>query len=913
MVEFIGRTGHYSLFADEARRNAVVVHVAFGTVVASGRLSELSDTTPGGSTWGDGEYSEPEALLAAAHLSASAPVHVDSGRAYTVPRGVRLAAIQALAEVEATGTGASPVGLYTAELLTTSKQISFAQLNAISNFHALGSDTFTNTEVGLRGGLTASTWASAVVNEFPEDLSSFQSLEDFEETLRVDPEYGIDFIARVYLDGSGIDRLYRTDPTGTTYVWDTDTWLSVNGGFETIYDIDNSLDQEPLPVNTTNHVSIDAASAIVLASLLSADPFGHVSIDAINSEEANLVLNALPEEDWAFLQEGITAAAEYTPEERSKNASTQVRDKTGRFATVGTRVMISGNQEATGNITKVNPDNATVTVKLDNGNSVEVPGRTVEKAGPRIATPAQSANNPATANGKVLNTSGIIGQPRTPINSSHAQLPGTLPRMTAQDINTIINDWPAWVAKQRASTPVAFTPSTRAPKDLLDVGDQGRALEQRAGQKLIVDAYDHPLLKDWLKRKSLSGNSNNAIWYSPIRGAASKEAEYEMDPDTSDVQPLYLAIVDSDDPRSVLSLLSLVPASSESPAPMTYERREGRWIREPKFVQDLNSPTPPPVVPLDSETLASVIEQVDDSQGVESSEPAESESTDTVAASAFAVDRALSVLYGTPPAMVAAGKRGGGAEKLREYWTHGKGAAKIRWGTPGDWTRCYRNLRKYMGIRAKGYCALRHKEATGMWTGSKGNMASEETIVASAELRALAAHAQSKFAPITASAGSEPSSGAEFVIPIVIPEDTWSGDGRRVQKGALTVRDLPLPLMWQIKTGSGHDQSIIVGRIDSIERVESGLGNARGFMDTSEHAREAERMIRSRFLNKVSADLDMFEANVDSDGEDELSENQIRPKRTTITTARVMGVTIVAKPAFQECTIELVNTPNQGA
>lgn len=61
------------------------------------------------------------------------------------------------------------------------------------------------------------------------------------------------------------------------------------------------------------------------------------------------------------------------------------------------------------------------------------------------------------------------------------------------------------------------------------------------------------------------------------------------------------------------------------------------------------------------------------------------------------------------------------AEKLRRYWTEGKGALKIRWGTPGDWTRCYRQLRKYMGLRAKGYCQNLHKRATGVWTGSRLN------------------------------------------------------------------------------------------------------------------------------------------------------------------------------------------------
>jgi hypothetical protein len=63
----------------------------------------------------------------------------------------------------------------------------------------------------------------------------------------------------------------------------------------------------------------------------------------------------------------------------------------------------------------------------------------------------------------------------------------------------------------------------------------------------------------------------------------------------------------------------------------------------------------------------------------------------------------------------------GGAEKLRRYWTVGKGGAKIRWGTGGDWTRCVQQLSKYLGPRAKGYCALRHKEMNGIWPGDRNN------------------------------------------------------------------------------------------------------------------------------------------------------------------------------------------------
>jgi hypothetical protein len=57
-----------------------------------------------------------------------------------------------------------------------------------------------------------------------------------------------------------------------------------------------------------------------------------------------------------------------------------------------------------------------------------------------------------------------------------------------------------------------------------------------------------------------------------------------------------------------------------------------------------------------------------------------------------------------------------GAEELRLYWVRGDGAARIAWGTPGDWDRCVALLSPHMGERAKGYCELRHVEATGMTT-----------------------------------------------------------------------------------------------------------------------------------------------------------------------------------------------------
>lgn len=62
------------------------------------------------------------------------------------------------------------------------------------------------------------------------------------------------------------------------------------------------------------------------------------------------------------------------------------------------------------------------------------------------------------------------------------------------------------------------------------------------------------------------------------------------------------------------------------------------------------------------------------------------------------------------------------ANNIANYWKRGEGAAKIRWGTPGDWTRCKRHLTKHVGSeRAKRMCAQWHHDVTGVWPGDKRN------------------------------------------------------------------------------------------------------------------------------------------------------------------------------------------------
>src|SRR5215469_4624984 len=80
------------------------------------------------------------------------------------------------------------------------------------------------------------------------------------------------------------------------------------------------------------------------------------------------------------------------------------------------------------------------------------------------------------------------------------------------------------------------------------------------------------------------------------------------------------------------------------------------------------------------------------------------------------------------PERLSDGERAGGAvtnprgtERLHEYWVHGEGAAKIRWGEPGDFDRCVLHLGKYIAD-PKGYCDLAHHAALGMWPAQHAEM-----------------------------------------------------------------------------------------------------------------------------------------------------------------------------------------------
>ena len=1000
-MHLIGTSKTLALFA--SGDNAVVIDTNVNLVLETGSTKVLSLAHDWSSTQIDVPASL-EDLAAGALANFEIKVLSSGSRMYTIPKGVQAEAKRALEWRKEHKRGGTPVGLNTARTLAKGGQIGIEKVRHIAKYfprHEIDKKAkgYEPGEKGfpsrgriawaLWGGDSAWRWSQAIVErENKKALTSdgyampgYSSEYDdygaprmydadtdaFKQAHELDHSVGPEFLCRIRLDGSGIDRLYKIDLDGLVYFWDGDSWDDLGHVDGDIYSYDKMLDDAYDTVEK-DHVLIDPGSAIIISAKLQEAPFSRVSIEQVDRDEAMLVANALSDVDWDFVDYSMTAAGEApldstpgvdTPEEKSVRARRQVRDATGKFAAQGSRVVISGDiQNGVGKITSINPDNGTVNVQLDNGSATTVPADTTSKvenyipllSGPSLEMPE-------------FDTSGILGQPRTPIDRPNAQIPGTLPALTPNDLQSILYNWPAWVKEQRASfkplaepTPVKvgvpaepdpepYKPMTEDERQKI-IGKTGKQLERDSGRKIVLDPYQHPMLKDWLKKPGTASVARTSTYSVEEAITAAAEAKNELNPDNSDVQPMYVAIVSPDDPRAVLDLVSIVPASETSNLPMAYKRVEGAWVRDEGILADLNSATPPPVVPLDADTLESVLTQVDKVEPlVSSAQPS--------------LDLVLMVLWGprveAQPVMNddvivdqfmagdveeeptgiddedlfdfsirAAGgldRNRGNAEKLRRYWTIGKGGMKIRWGTGGDWTRCYRYLKKYMGPRAKGYCALRHKEMNGMWPGDRNNrkfamrqggrevftneiLASSEEILEKASLNARRNDAKAR---LTMTAAGENYTGAKFMIPLVIPEGIESGDGRQFEPESIEIRELPLPLMWQIKTSDGHAGSVVVGRIDSMERIEGGIGNATGCFDTGAYGQEAERMVREGFLRGVSADMDKFEAEEVTNEAETDEDRKVESGKLNITKARVMGVTIVPKPAFQECKILIVD------
>ncbi|UOW92767.1 capsid maturation protease [Microbacterium phage RobinRose] len=81
--------------------------------------------------------------------------------------------------------------------------------------------------------------------------------------------------------------------------------------------------------------------------------------------------------------------------------------------------------------------------------------------------------------------------------------------------------------------------------------------------------------------------------------------------------------------------------------------------------------------------------------------------------------------------------------RIRRYWVEGEGAAKIGWGTPGDFNRCRAQLAKYVQNPEwlAGLCANMHYEATKTWPNPGGKRGDLGLVASAAPLFSLVASA----------------------------------------------------------------------------------------------------------------------------------------------------------------------------
>lgn len=903
-LDYAGRNRRLALFT--GRDKAVIVDTKHMTAsVSSVEIAKSSQT------W-DETAKAPDALVAsiadAAFRAASTPGTVQAledsfKRGFTVPTKV-----SATAKRAAKSSDLSPMSKQASALLAAGGQVSGADVLWVHRFF----EHSTATEAGPAkwaawGGNDARTWAANLATRLEYDSViadaghySVPGLDPFSNGV----EDTRAFWGRVTSHGQ-VDSVFRKE-NGSWLCWTNASWEPAD---------------EP-----ANRVELDDETALYACGALLDAPDRPVDLRELDPTEWLVADAGRSSFDWAIVNYALRAAVdptdgEYSPEERSENASGQLRDANGRFAKVGdSGLMKSGLR---GKIATINPQGNQIVVTAEDGNSYMVPPEdfTIDGKNEAVAPSgigAGSVKPGAQQSIPKLDLTGILGQPRATATTPKAFLKNVLQPMGAVQLKSVINDYAAFIKKERQERAKDFEGGTGWSTSSPDPNEQQKAEERyKKAQAEQIREYD-----DFFKKYRNKGVQADAgepeADLQPADPILEQEGGVlgELNPESSDVKPLYLALVDPEDTRAVLELVSMVPAGHNDSAPATFKRVGGEWVSDPKVLQDLRSATPPPTILLDGEEYQSVLAQVD-------SQPAEDpagEEDEAVTASATANGQVVLSLVSAG----GADRNRGGAETLRRYWTKGKGGLKIRWNTGGDWRRCVRYLSKHLGPGAKGYCALRHKEMTGMWPGDKRNrkeygMGSDGTTFSSlddirrepAVIRAAGYAAQvetalskirgDKFTPVPVRAEDIDSgrSGRAFKIPIVVPEGISSGDKRHFQKGSLGLRTFPLPLLWQPLTGEGHDGAAIVGRIDSVERLDAGLGNAYGVFDTGPYGAEAQRLNEAGMLRWVSVDLDKFE--VDEDG------SEIDPDgKMIIKKGRMMAATLVSKPAFQECTLELL-------
>jgi hypothetical protein len=514
-----------------------------------------------------------------------------------------------------------------------------------------------DTPQRLRGGFKGQKWASKILG--PDDLDSGDTQGDVQD----DP---------TVFDGDQYSYYgIGTDPNST----EVHTLIAVDFDTHEVL-IWNGNEFEPTEaqiddVDEPQIVPLDNETAQTLALMLQSDPTSSHDVLDFNAEERSLFALGQSELDYEDLDRRgaiIADATGYTPAERSLNAKRQIRGPGGTF---GGRQVAQGSKLQAFKKAKLSDNPPLV---------VDVAARIQQFLADAQATDestAVPATDPVTAAAPNPAAPTTLDSTSAPVSTNAtADAPTGDPTgaalyfaiVDATDTTAVLDA--IAIVKDSTGNPQAWVRTGGAWKN------DPATLAKLTGPTPppIIELTSPEPAKTVLAQVDASDGSKADMPAVAVPTEAPVTAAGFAVPGTD------LGIYDENDIVAAVSTFDTLTTETQSIAKRIIRTRATALNR-----RDL--------LPVDWRTLSAVEE-----------------------GEAFAAESPLFSEYGD--VIVATGhpvKGAKGAEKLKEYWIHGKGALKIRWGTPGDLSRAHTHLAKFVGpVMAWGLAQNYHKALFGM-------------------------------------------------------------------------------------------------------------------------------------------------------------------------------------------------------
>lgn len=554
----------------------------------------------------------------------------------------------------------SGLSTFSGEDLVRAKALAYDETVSMSDIKWIGS-FFSEIEAAerLRGGFKGRKWASKILEPqtledryAPEESDVSENRYDFDDEIFDFFAVGSDEVAPESFALIAVD--YATD---AVYVWKEE-------GFEWDENVDLETFEAP------SITPIDVNTAIELAKYLDTNVGGDYDLLDSDQEERDLFLMAEAELDFDEMDRVFTIIADatgYTPQERSLNAQRQKRGPGGKF----------GGGQATG------------------------------------TAPAGQLT------------------PQFPKAKLSSELP------LVEDISARIEAWIATAPEGSLTASLAFadeTPveATEAPVEPAEEApaetEQETTTAEEALYFAIVDEVDKTAVMNAFAIVKQGGAPKAYL---------RENAKWAESPDTlADVQGTTPPpVVELDIPEPAKSVLAQIDQHDSTETQQTAESADEPAVVTASAVRGYSLPD-------GSFTIYTVDDLKSAVKGIESVHPEQEFAAkehvrkraqalnrmDIVPSewrTATAIERGTLLASASPimgefgEIITAAGghrgHRGGNAATLKRYWTVGKGALKIRWGTKGDLTRAHRHLAKYVGPeRAWGLAQNYHKSLFGI-------------------------------------------------------------------------------------------------------------------------------------------------------------------------------------------------------